>query len=54
MLALPSNTTAAVETNVINNIARIVYQQTAITANQHRDLENLVTLLINRAVLLED
>jgi hypothetical protein len=46
---LPSNTDVVVSANVINNMARIIYQDGAITANQHRDLENLISLLISGA-----
>jgi hypothetical protein len=30
-------------------MARIIYQHTPITAHQHRDLENLISLLISNA-----
>lgn len=49
-LPFPSNADVVVPTNVLNNIAQIVYQTTAITANQHRDLENLMSLLRQQAV----
>lgn len=32
-------------TNIINNMWRIIGQETPITANQHRDLQNLMALL---------
>lgn len=50
---LPANTVVGAPSNVINNIARIVRQTTPITANQHRDLENLVSLLISESVEVE-
>lgn len=34
-----------VPTNVLNNLWLIIGQQGAITANQHRDLQNLMSLL---------
>lgn len=33
-----------VPTNVLNNMWRIIGQETAITADQHRDLQNLMNL----------
>lgn len=50
---LPSNTDVIVPSNVLNNMARIIYQHTAITANQHRDLENMMSLLMDRAISIE-
>lgn len=54
MRLFPGNSDVAVPTNVLNNMARIIFQSTPITANQHRDLENLFALLLDAGVIINE
>lgn len=45
----PANDYIGVPTNVLNNMWRIINKETAITADEHRDLQNLMALLRQQA-----
>jgi hypothetical protein len=49
--AFPLGEDVVVPSALLNGIAKIVYQTTAITADQHRDLENLMSLVFQRGVI---
>jgi hypothetical protein len=46
----PENDEVLLPTAILNNMLRIIMQETAITANQHRDLQNQMALALQQAI----
>ena len=47
----PTNEDVVVPSAILNNMLRIIMQETTITANQHRDLQNQMFLALQQAEL---